>query len=181
MSLKHALLGFLSYQSMNGYQLKKHFDESVRYFWNASISQIYPTLNTMLGESLIEVKEIKGSSPLSAKTYSITPQGTAELQRWLKEPVQREPLRSPLLIKLFFCGLTEPAVVRAELERQLELARERLKSCEESALHVRQDHIESGDMAHDALFWLMTANYDIKTEEAFIGWCEACLTQLPQP
>ncbi len=180
MSLKHALLGFLNYQNMNGYQLKKHFDESVRYFWNASMSQIYPTLNAMLAEGLVTVASIRGDSPISAKTYAITPQGKAELTRWLKEPVTPEPLRSALLLKLFFGGAIEPAAVKAQLTHQLTLARERLADCEKAALHVKQEHIQSGDMAQDALFWLMTANYDIKAEQSFISWCEDCILLLPQ-
>ncbi len=44
MSLKHALLGFLNYGSMTGYELKKIFDPSIGHFWNAELSQMYPTL-----------------------------------------------------------------------------------------------------------------------------------------
>ena len=36
MSLKHAILGFLSLQPMTGYDLKKAFDQSVRHFWPAN-------------------------------------------------------------------------------------------------------------------------------------------------
>ena len=44
MSLKHALLGFLSYAPMTGYDLKRYFDQSIHHFWNANLSQIYPRL-----------------------------------------------------------------------------------------------------------------------------------------
>ena len=44
MSLEHAILGFLTYRPMSGYDLKKFFDESVRHFWSAPQSQIYRTL-----------------------------------------------------------------------------------------------------------------------------------------
>jgi PadR family transcriptional regulator AphA len=32
MSLKHAILGFINYRPLSGYDLKKIFDGSVRYF-----------------------------------------------------------------------------------------------------------------------------------------------------
>lgn len=47
MSLKHALLGFLNYGPHTGYELKKVFDISVAHFWNAELSQIYPSLKAL--------------------------------------------------------------------------------------------------------------------------------------
>ena len=44
MSLKHAILGFLGYTSLSGYDLKKAFDGSVQHFWPADQSQIYRPL-----------------------------------------------------------------------------------------------------------------------------------------
>ena len=38
MSLKHAILGFLSFAPLTGYDLKKAFDRSVQHFWPANQS-----------------------------------------------------------------------------------------------------------------------------------------------
>ena len=46
MSLDHAILGFLNYKPLSGYDLKKVFDSSVRHFWYADQSQIYRTLSS---------------------------------------------------------------------------------------------------------------------------------------
>ena len=46
MSLQHILLGLLR-EPASGYDLKAYFDSSVRYFWAAELSQIYPTLQRM--------------------------------------------------------------------------------------------------------------------------------------
>ncbi|MDP4093936.1 MAG: PadR family transcriptional regulator, partial [Bacillota bacterium] len=86
MSLKHALLGFLNYQSMTGYQLKKHFDESVSNFWSVSLSQIYPTLNQMSEQGLLTVEVIQQDTAPNAKVYQITDSGKEELLKWLAEP-----------------------------------------------------------------------------------------------
>jgi len=40
MSLQHAILGFLNYKSLTGYDLKKIFVAAVRHFWAADQSQI---------------------------------------------------------------------------------------------------------------------------------------------
>ena len=84
MSLKYAILGFLNVQEMNGYQLKKHFDESISRFWSVSISQIYPTLNDMLKAELITVQENCDSSR-GSKEYFITERGKEELKEWIKK------------------------------------------------------------------------------------------------
>ena len=44
MSLKHAILGFLSFKSLTGYGLKKAFDRSVQHFGPGNQSQIYREL-----------------------------------------------------------------------------------------------------------------------------------------
>src|SRR3989442_212646 len=55
MSLKHALLGFINYGPMTGYELKKFFNTSVAHFWNAELSQIYPALKAMESDGLVEI------------------------------------------------------------------------------------------------------------------------------
>ena len=79
MSLKHALLGFINYGPMTGYELKKFFDTSVAHFWNAELSQIYPALKAMESEGLVEMKvEVQDDRP-NRKVYSITENGRREL------------------------------------------------------------------------------------------------------
>ena len=41
MSLEYAILGFLCYKPLSGYDLKKIFDNSVQHFWPADQGQIY--------------------------------------------------------------------------------------------------------------------------------------------
>ena len=47
MSLPHALLGLINYQPTTGYELKATFNRSIHFFWNATLPQIYRTLNQM--------------------------------------------------------------------------------------------------------------------------------------
>src|SRR5438552_16270601 len=102
MSLKHALLGFINYGPMTGYELKKFFDTSVAHFWNAELSQIYPSLKALEGEGLVEMNvEVQADRP-NRKVYSITDDGRRELLEWLATPAESDQVREPLLVKLFF-------------------------------------------------------------------------------
>ena len=57
MALKYALLGSLADQPRTGYELLKHFEQSLAYAWPASHSQIYPELARLLEDGLIEQTE----------------------------------------------------------------------------------------------------------------------------
>ena len=70
MSLKHAILGFLSYQPFSGYDLKKAFDRSVRHFWPANQSQIYRTLARITDQGWAEVEIIQQTDRPDRKEYA---------------------------------------------------------------------------------------------------------------
>ncbi len=47
MPLEHAILAFIEFQPMTGYDLKKNFDVSVAHFWSATQSHIYKSLEAL--------------------------------------------------------------------------------------------------------------------------------------
>ena len=104
MSLKHAILGFLSFKPFSGYDLKKAFDNSVRHFWPANQSQIYRTLSQMTDEGLVEKEIVEREERLDMKIYSITKTGRSELHDWLATPLPEKDTREPFLIQVFFGG-----------------------------------------------------------------------------
>ncbi len=178
MSLKHALLGFLNYRSMTGYQLKQHFDESVQKFWNASLSQIYPTLSQMKEEGLL-IMEVKyqDSSP-NAKVYHITNRGRAELQRWLAEPMESQPYRNAFLVKIFFgANIDDRDVIITQLKQHLERCEGNLKSYQQTLNRIIEDRSED-DLSQDALFWSLTVDFGIKSAEAAIAWYRESIQKL---
>ena len=104
MSLKHAILGFLSYTPLSGYHLKKAFDNSVQHFWPANQSQIYRTLAELERDGFVEKEVIEREERLDMKIYSITAGGRAELDQWLATFPPERAEREPFLIQLFFGG-----------------------------------------------------------------------------
>ncbi len=178
MSLKHALLGFLNYQSMTGYQLKKHLDESISNFWNSSLSQIYPTLNQMCDQGLLTVEVLQQDCAPNAKVYHITDKGKEELYKWLAEPIEFENIRSALLVKLFFGSNIDKSQVLFLLEQTMTHASNDLKLSQESKKHLEEDHLSVDNMKTEAFFWALTADYGIKHSEAVIAWCEECVRKI---
>ena len=71
MSLEHAILGFLNYRPLSGYDLKKVFDNSVRHFWPADQSQIYRTLAKLAEWEHVEQEIVRGLDRPDRKEYRI--------------------------------------------------------------------------------------------------------------
>ncbi len=178
MSLKHALLGFLNYESMTGYQLKQYFDESVRNFWNASLSQIYPTLNQMKEEGLLTLEvKYQDSSP-NAKIYHITEQGRAELLRWLAEPMEPQPHRSAFLIKIFFGADIDKEQILTQLRDRLQRAEQELENRRQMMTDLFQKFSTENGFSRKALFWSLTVDFGIKSEEATVAWYKESIQKL---
>jgi PadR family transcriptional regulator, regulatory protein AphA len=115
MSLRHALLGALADRPRSGYELLKHFEQSLAYAWPASHSQIYPELARLLSENLIEQTS---AGPRGSKTYALTDAGLTEVQRWLRETQPDRRVRNDALLRMFFLWLLEPDEARAHLARE---------------------------------------------------------------
>lgn len=102
MPLSHAILAFLNYQPMTGYDLKKFFDQSVKHFWSATQSHIYKSLDTLDKEGWATARVIPQDGKPSRREYHITQTGREELRRWLVTPLPMEAVREASLIQIFF-------------------------------------------------------------------------------
>ncbi|WP_437624940.1 PadR family transcriptional regulator [Sorangium sp. So ce1151] len=126
MSLRGAILGFLSFEPTSGYTLKQRFDGSVRSFWSVTQSQIYRELHALEGEGLVEARTVPGDGKPDRKVYSLTEPGRAALKAWLEAPLEPLMLRHPLLLKLVFAAHLPPAKlddILARYARDIEATR----------------------------------------------------------
>lgn len=73
--VRAAILSLLVEQPMHGYQLIQQIDERSGGAWKPSPGSVYPTLQMLTDEGLIEVEESGGR-----KTYSLTDAGRAEAE-----------------------------------------------------------------------------------------------------
>lgn len=115
MSLKYALLGFLSTEAASGYALDREFSESMGWFWSASHSQIYPELRKLEDAGLIDSDTEPGERGQDRRVYRLTDAGLADLRAWLESPTDYPPMRDAERVKLVFLDLAEPAVIRTHL------------------------------------------------------------------
>jgi PadR family transcriptional regulator AphA len=174
MSLKHALLGFINYGPMTGYELKKFFDTSVAHFWNAELSQIYPALKQLEGEGLVEMKvEVQEDRP-NRKVYSISEQGRRELVDWLAKPAERDQVREPILIKVFFGSSLRKDQLLDVLRKAADEGRSQVTYLQFAHQFVDK-FVESLGLQNEALFWKLTIDAGLKVHKAELEWTEQAI------
>jgi len=110
MSLRHGLLGLLSYQPMTGYELDKEFKESLAHFWQAKPQQIYRELNSMEQNGWLVSEHIPQKERPNRRVYTITDKGKLEFMDWLSSPgadiENATRVKSVFFMRLFFAGET---------------------------------------------------------------------------
>lgn len=180
MSLRHAVLGFLSVTPMTGYDLRKHMDESVAHFWPADQAQIYRTLGQLAADGLVEVRTIPQDGKPDRREHSITAAGLAQLDDWLASPVEYAPTRETFLVRLFFVGRLGPERVRTVLEGRAAEARE-LIAVLESIQHANELALAGMPIPLDVRLRLATLTNGLVHARAELDWVQDLLTELDEP
>lgn len=180
MSLKHALLGILTVKPMTGYELKQFFDSTVQHFWNAELSQIYPTLKHLEEQGWVEKRvEVQESRP-NKKIYEITDSGKEEYVRWTLRPAPPADLRDPFLIRVFFGDNIPVEDMLVLLRHQME-EQQKVLAFNEAVLRPRiKEGVEALGSTRRGLFWTLTLEMAVAHRRAYIEWCEQSMKLLEQ-
>lgn len=168
MSLRHALLGLLADQPRSGYDLARAFDESLAHVWPASHSQIYPELSKLRADGLIDLAE-EGSR--GRKTYAATPEGLAEVRRWLLETGSDRGGRDPAYLRVFFLWLLDPADAEAYVRDLAEQHRRTLA-------RYRSYRTAAQPETPRARAFGLALEAGIRHERALLGWAEWAARQI---
>ena len=95
------ILGLLSHEPLTGYDMKKRIDGAIRFFWNGSFGNIYPSLKELENNGSITRCEVT-SDGREKISYKITASGKEELGKWLRDEQASNELKYETLLKLFF-------------------------------------------------------------------------------
>ena len=182
MSLKHALLGLLTHQPMTGYELKQFFDSTVQHFWNAELSQIYPTLKTIEEQGWVEKHVAQQDGRPDRKIYELTDAGRDEFVRWAREAVPPADLRDAFMIKVFFGNEIPVEDLLVLLRRQME-EHQKMLAFSETVLRPRIQHAREHEKytARHQLYWTLTLEMAIAYRKAYIDWCERAMRSRLEP
>ncbi len=128
----YLILGMLDSGISTGYAIKRAVDRSTRFFWAASLAQVYPELAALeQGGYIIGTDAPRGARP--RRVYRLTDKGREALQEWLRsERVPDFEQRDEGLLRVFFADALPP-------EEALQLVRRLRVRAEEIDRHFQAE------------------------------------------
>lgn len=170
MPLEHAILAFIEFQPMTGYDLKKHFDVSVKHFWSATQSHIYKALEGLEKKGWAEAQIIPQEGKPNRKEYQITDEGRSELRRWLLTPLPMDPVREANLIQIFFSHSSSNEEISAILETRIKEIQEHLQLLRTAVQAGLDENAKRIGVERARQLWQMTLDYGINYYEFELAW-----------
>jgi DNA-binding PadR family transcriptional regulator len=138
MSLHHAVLALLAEKPAHGYELRTSFEQAVGDQWGGlNIGHLYQILERLSRDGLIESEHQPQPIKPDRLVHHITPEGRAELERWLSEPSsQLHGYRDDFFLKLMAAVRSgQPAVLDGVVRRQRAQLMKELHSLAEAKSH----------------------------------------------
>jgi len=167
-------LGFLDYQPMSGYDLKKFFDQSVAHFWSATQSHIYKALENLEKDGMVESEFIQQEGKPNRKQYKITEVGRAELRRWVSTPLPVDAKREAWLIQVFFAHNLDNEEIAHLFETRIEQLHTSLEQCQLAQKNIDENG-RQGEIKRLTSLWQLTLDYGIDYYQNEINWLEKAL------
>ena len=167
MSIRHAILGFLSWQPATGYELKKRFAEATPFHWSGNNNQVYGALIELHREGLVQVEVVQQEKRPARKVYAITERGREALEGWLREGSEPPETRADFHARLAWSA----SLPEDEFERLASAYEERLEG---EILYRRERERRGEDRpardARERLIWASLALNRIDALEAELDW-----------
>lgn len=171
---RYSILGILTHKPMSGYDIKKNIEFNLKYFWNESYGQIYPTLKELELEGLVTMSSEVNEGKPEKKVYTITAKGEMSLAEWLKSPVEEENLRYEILLKTFF-GSKMPA---SNMIKHIEDFRCRQEKKLSEIIEFEKSLRSVIDESKDHIYYLLTVLCGRNIFESYIKWCDDAIVLL---
>ena len=170
MPLEHAILAFIEFQPLSGYDLKKYFDVSVAHFWSATQSHIYKSLGGLEKRAWAEALIIQQNGKPNRKEYHITEAGRAELRRWLITPLPLEQVRDATMVQIFFSHLCTEEEIVALFDARIQATQERLQTLQTIAQAAIDENGRRVGIERARQLWQITLDYGIAYYEFELAW-----------
>jgi PadR family transcriptional regulator, regulatory protein AphA len=175
MPLEHAILAFIEFEPMSGYDLKKFFDASVAHFWSATQSHIYKSLEGLEKKGWAEARTIQQEGKPNRKEYQITNEGRTELRRWLVTPLPMEPVREACLVQIFFSHFSTNEEIAALFEIRMKQIKEQIHTLRTVAQAAIDENAKKVGIERARQLWQITLDYGINYYEFELAWHEKTL------
>src|SRR4051794_14384646 len=171
-----SVLGFLSLQNRNGYEIRQAARRSVEHFWGVSDGQLYPQLRHLHDLGLVAPAGT-ATDPGAATTWRLTAAGRTALHEWVRAPSAPTRSRDENLVKLMFADeLGRDAVLELLHERRAAFVagRERVAAVKPGA------HRHGEDEAFGRAGPRLVHEYSLSFLDAAIRWCDTAIAEVTE-
>jgi PadR family transcriptional regulator, regulatory protein AphA len=145
MDVRTICLGLLSRGEATGYEIKKLFDEDgYQHFVEASFGSIYPALNNLTRDRLVEVRAEAQEKRPDRKVYSITPAGRSQFLASLLKPLPEDRHRSAFIFTMLFSHLLPEQRVSELLDNYVRQNEEKLAQLNKATAQTRGESFAIG-------------------------------------
>lgn len=177
MSIKYAILGFLSWTPLTGYELKKLFSESTTMHWSGNNNQIYKALVELHHDELVTLAIQHQEDRPARKIYSITDKGRAELRNWVLSTPEPPQIRNSFLVQLAWAD----QLTSGELDALLAQYEEEITVQLAMAGEQKQRNRNSPQRTpREAYLWKMIAENQIALYYSELNWVRRVRRELDE-
>ncbi len=180
MALRYAILGLLNYHNVTGYDLKKMFDDSIRNFWYASMSQIYRELNALEEKKYVSSAIQPQSDRPDKRIYSITEAGRLAFKQWITnfpEKLSKEK-RDEFCLRLFFgSNLTKDELI-TQFERLIDEKKQQLDEVSRFLCLTDYYTQKLALFGGEELYWKLILRRATMNINTTINWAQECIAEL---
>ena len=140
MDIKTLCLGALSLGDWTGYEIKKMFEDGpFSYFYEASFGSIYPALNRLTADRMVECTQFSQDKRPDKKVYSLTPAGRNAFAREVTKSPGRDRLRSEFLVAVTFSQYLDPDQLSQLIDDRLAYHRQQIDQLSEMSTACGDD------------------------------------------
>jgi DNA-binding PadR family transcriptional regulator len=175
MSLKYALLGIIDTgnRPVSGYDIKKAFESTMQFYWNATYTQIYSTLRRLHEEELLSMEVIAQDNRPNKKVYQITEAGREELRQWIAKPLELQKVRNEMLVQITLADRLDSETVIEMLEAYILKVEERLAVLQSGDV---QSILGRARTERERFFWGVSLGKGVLTYQRELEWADGVLT-----
>lgn len=155
-----AVLGTLAKRSLSGYDVHNTFTHAVRCYWTETLGRIYPLLDQLSSQGLIEIDEQTPHRSQLKTTYKLTPDGLEKLEAWLETAPAACEHQDDVALRVSFGAVTHPSIILGLLEAETEHVRDQL------------DELDGLDVDELDVFELMAYRWSRRYLEARARWVD---------
>jgi PadR family transcriptional regulator, regulatory protein AphA len=177
MSVRHAILGYLSWRPLTGYDLKKLFADSQLMHWSGNSNQIYTALVQLHRDGLVTAETEQQDSRPPRKTYSLTASGREALRSWVLSRPELPELHSTFLVQIAWADQLDASELD-DLVGQYESALQvQIAMCREK---IRRGTQSPDRTAREQYLWRMAHDGRLRAWKAELAWARDLRTGLAE-